>query len=60
MAEDRVGAECGRKPLPHPPRSALTVSRMGGGSSVNSIPEGAWMETDLRSEVPGVLAAGDV
>lgn len=49
-------AALGALPLPHPPRSALTVSRIGGGSSVNSIPESAWMETDLRSEVPGALA----
>jgi tripeptide aminopeptidase len=41
--------------LPHPDRSALTVARIGGGSSVNAIPEEAWMELDLRSEVPGVL-----
>ncbi len=41
--------------LPHADRSALTVARVGGGSSVNAIPESAWMELDLRSEVPGVL-----
>lgn len=41
--------------LPHPDRSALTVARVGGGTSVNAIPEAAWMELDLRSEVPGVL-----
>lgn len=50
-------AALGGLELPHPARSSLTVARIGGGSSVNSIPEGAWMETDLRSEVPGVLAA---
>jgi tripeptide aminopeptidase len=42
-------------PLPHPARSALTVARLGGGTSVNSIPAEAWMEVDLRSEVAGVL-----
>ncbi|HEX6039835.1 M20/M25/M40 family metallo-hydrolase [Longimicrobium sp.] len=41
--------------LPHPDRSALTVARVGGGTSVNAIPEDAWMELDMRSEVPGVL-----
>lgn len=41
--------------LPHPDRSALTVARIGGGRSVNAIPEEGWMELDLRSEVPGVL-----
>ncbi|HLM69131.1 MAG TPA: M20/M25/M40 family metallo-hydrolase [Longimicrobium sp.] len=48
-------AGLGGLPLPHPDRSALTVARIGGGSSVNAIPEEAWMELDLRSEVPGVL-----
>ena len=41
--------------LPEPPRSALTVARIGGGSSINAIPESAWIETDLRSEVAGAL-----
>jgi tripeptide aminopeptidase len=41
--------------LPHADRSSLTVARIGGGRSVNAIPEDAWMELDLRSEVPGVL-----
>jgi len=41
--------------LPEPARTALTVARVGGGTSINAIPEGAWMELDLRSEAPGVL-----
>lgn len=48
-------AGIGGMALPHPDRSSLTVARVGGGSSVNAIPEDAWMELDLRSEVPGVL-----
>jgi tripeptide aminopeptidase len=48
-------AGIGGAALPHPDRSSLTVARIGGGSSVNAIPEEAWMELDLRSEVPGVL-----
>ncbi|HEX7240191.1 MAG TPA: M20/M25/M40 family metallo-hydrolase, partial [Longimicrobiaceae bacterium] len=42
----------------HPPasaRSSLTVARIGGGTSVNSIPSEAWAEVDLRSETPGAL-----
>jgi tripeptide aminopeptidase len=42
-------------PLPHPGRSALTVARIGGGTSINAIPDAAWMELDLRSEAPGTL-----
>ena len=30
-------------------RSALTVSRIGGGMSINAIPEEAWLEVDARS-----------
>jgi len=41
--------------LPEPTRTALTVARVGGGTSINAIPDGAWMELDLRSEAPGVL-----
>ncbi|MBW3572089.1 MAG: M20/M25/M40 family metallo-hydrolase [Gemmatimonadetes bacterium] len=42
-------------PLPHPDRTSLTVARIGGGSSINSIPAEAWMELDMRSDAPGVL-----
>ncbi|HEX2080363.1 MAG TPA: M20/M25/M40 family metallo-hydrolase [Longimicrobium sp.] len=50
-----AAAELGRTKLPHPQRSALTVARIGGGSSVNSIPAEAWMELDMRSEATGAL-----
>jgi acetylornithine deacetylase/succinyl-diaminopimelate desuccinylase-like protein len=36
-------------PLPSSPRTTLSVGRIGGGLSVNSIPDSAWMEIDLRS-----------
>jgi len=48
-------AEMARVALPDPARTALTVARIGGGSSINAIPEAAWMELDMRSEVPGAL-----
>jgi tripeptide aminopeptidase len=35
--------------LPTNPRTTLTVGRIGGGLSVNSIPDSAWLEIDLRS-----------
>lgn len=41
--------------LPGNDRSSLTVARIGGGTSVNAIPDAAWMELDLRSEVPHAL-----
>jgi tripeptide aminopeptidase len=32
------------------PRTSFSVGRIGGGTSVNSIPFEAWMEVDMRSE----------
>ena len=40
-------------PTPSSPALALTVSRWGGGTSVNSIPAEAWAELDLRCESKG-------
>lgn len=37
-------------------RSCVTVSRIGGGLSVNSIPEDAWLEVDVRSTNAAALA----
>lgn len=42
--------------LPSPGRSSLTVARVAGGTSINAVPEAAWMELDLRSDVPGAVA----
>jgi len=35
--------------LPSSPRTTLSVGRIGGGLSVNSIPDQAWLEIDSRS-----------
>lgn len=54
-----VGAAAARLaalPLPRHPRTTLSVCRIGGGISVNSIPEDAWLEVDLRSSSAEVLA----
>ena len=37
------------------PRTSYNVGRIGGGTSVNSIPAEAWMEVDMRSESPESL-----
>src|SRR3954469_14763727 len=42
-------------PLPHVPRTTLSVSRIGGGISVNAIPTDAWLEIDLRSSSADTL-----
>ena len=41
------------------PRTSYIVGRIGGGTSVNSIPFEAWMEVDMRSESPENLQAID-
>jgi acetylornithine deacetylase/succinyl-diaminopimelate desuccinylase-like protein len=43
--------------VPSDPRTTLTVARVGGGTSINSIPADAWLEVDLRSEDPHALAS---
>jgi acetylornithine deacetylase/succinyl-diaminopimelate desuccinylase-like protein len=43
--------------VPPSPRTTFNVGRVGGGTSVNAIPEEAWMEIDLRSLEPGPLHA---
>lgn len=44
-----------RLELPSEPRTTVTVARLGGGTSINAIPAGAWVEIDLRSESVGRL-----
>ena len=41
--------------LPRMPRTTLSVCRIGGGLSVNSIPPEAWLEIDLRSTSQSVI-----
>ena len=43
--------------LPIVPRTTLSVGRIGGGLSVNSIPDAAWLEIDLRSTSAAQLDA---
>lgn len=41
------------------PRTSYNVGRIGGGTSINSIPFESWMEVDMRSESPeslGIIA----
>jgi acetylornithine deacetylase/succinyl-diaminopimelate desuccinylase-like protein len=41
--------------LPAEPAWAVTVARLGGGTSVNSIPASAWLELDVRAESANLL-----
>ena len=45
--------------VPASPRTTFNVGRIGGGTSVNSIPFDAWFEVDLRSSDAAALAAVD-
>ncbi|MDG2283455.1 MAG: M20/M25/M40 family metallo-hydrolase, partial [Longimicrobiales bacterium] len=38
------------------PRTSYNVGRIGGGTSINSVPFETWMEVDMRSESPESLA----
>jgi tripeptide aminopeptidase len=42
-------------PLSDTPRATLSVGRIGGGISVNAIPNNAWLEIDVRSDGHRVL-----
>jgi tripeptide aminopeptidase len=45
--------------VPKSPKTTFNVGRIGGGTSVNSIPFDGWMEVDMRSSDPAALAAVD-
>jgi tripeptide aminopeptidase len=45
--------------VPADPKTTFNVGRVGGGTSVNSIPFEAWFEMDMRSASPSALQAID-
>ncbi|MGA0607428.1 M20/M25/M40 family metallo-hydrolase [Phenylobacterium sp. VNQ135] len=45
--------------VPKTPKTTYATSVVGGGTSVNSIPEAIWLEVDMRSESPDELAKVD-
>ena len=65
-AVGRAAALLADLPLPAPsaksarPRTTCAVVRLGGGTGLNSIPQEAWLDLDLRSEDPHALAQLDV
>ncbi|MGI8783730.1 MAG: M20/M25/M40 family metallo-hydrolase [Acidobacteriota bacterium] len=58
-AMGRVIEGIARLTVPASPKTTYNVGRVGGGTSVNSIPFEVWMEIDLRSEDPPALARLD-
>jgi acetylornithine deacetylase/succinyl-diaminopimelate desuccinylase-like protein len=45
-----------KMPLPEDPPATLTVARWGGGTSINAIPQEAWVELELRCVSEDILA----
>lgn len=50
-AVERIAARA----TPDAPATSCSVVRIGGGTSLNSIPQSAWCDVDLRSEDPRAL-----
>jgi acetylornithine deacetylase/succinyl-diaminopimelate desuccinylase-like protein len=55
----RAMAKIGDLQVPREPKTTFNVGRIGGGTSVNSIPFEAWMEVDMRSADQAALTALD-
>jgi acetylornithine deacetylase/succinyl-diaminopimelate desuccinylase-like protein len=55
----RAIAHIGDLQVPRSPKTTFNVGRIGGGTSVNSIPFEAWMEVDMRSADAASLKALD-
>ena len=58
-AMGRAIAKINDMQVPKQPKTTFNVGRVGGGTSVNSIPFEGWMEVDMRSSDPASLAAVD-
>jgi tripeptide aminopeptidase len=54
-AVGRAVALIAEVPTDHAPRTTGAVVRLGGGTGLNSIPQEAWFDLDLRSEEPRAL-----
>ncbi|PYP45685.1 MAG: peptidase M20 [Gemmatimonadetes bacterium] len=59
-AVGRAAALLADLPPQQTPRTTCAVVRLGGGTGLNSIPQEAWLDLDLRSEDPRALAQLDV
>jgi tripeptide aminopeptidase len=48
-----------RVTVPREPRTTFSASMLGGGTSINAIPQKVWVDVDLRSADPAALATLD-
>ena len=58
-AVGRAIARIAELEIPDEPRTTFNVGRVGGGISINSIADEAWMEVDLRSSDSQILESLD-
>lgn len=58
-AVSRAGKLLADLPADRAPRTTCSIVRIGGGTGLNSIPQEAWLELDLRSEDSRTLARLD-
>ncbi|HEX9704511.1 MAG TPA: M20/M25/M40 family metallo-hydrolase [Gemmatimonadales bacterium] len=58
-AVGRATAMLADLPAHNAPRTTCAVVRLGGGTGLNSIPQEAWLDLDLRSEEPEALGQLD-
>lgn len=58
-AVGRAVAALSELPTHHAPRTTCAVVGLGGGTGLNSIPQEAWLDIDLRSEDPQALVQLD-
>ena len=56
-AAGSAAAKLAKLPLPRKPRTTLSVCRIGGGVSINAIPDDAWLEIDIRSTSADTIAS---
>jgi tripeptide aminopeptidase len=59
QAMGRAMAKIDELQVPSQPKTTFNVGRVGGGTSVNSIPFDGWMEVDMRSADPAALKSLD-
>jgi len=59
-AVGRAAALLADLPIATAPRTTCAVVGLGGGTGLNSIPQDAWLDLDLRSEDPRALEQLDV
>src|SRR5712671_7983941 len=59
-AVGRAVAQLAARTTHDAPRTSCSVVRLGGGTGLNSIPQEAWLDLDIRSEDPRALAQLDV